>query len=336
LLTPFSLLYYGITAVRNWLYNRTFLKVKKLTVPVISIGNITAGGTGKTPFAISLANRLTAQGFSPAIITRGYKRKTKKQVIVSKGNGPLISPRESGDEPWLMSQKTNGVVIIADRDRYQAGKKAVQYGCDVVIADDAFQHRRLHRNVNIVLWDAYSSPQKEKILPVGRLREGMNGLRRADLIVLTRTDRISDEQSAFFQNYGLKCYSAATRIGSVLQKGHSVPKENLARKKILAFCGLGNPEQFFDTVKQLQPLKLITARFQDHHKYTSLEMMQLMEKAAAEGCYFLMTTEKDLTNIPLEYAGNEKLLTLSIELKIDEQLLDEILKIKDKNYEQQR
>ena len=326
ILSPFSGLYKVITNWRNYFYDREILKSHSLDIPVISIGNITAGGTGKTPFAIALANILVERGFKPAIITRGYKRRSKGQVIVSEGSGPIVSAPESGDEPFLMAQQTKNVVIIADADRFAAGKTAQDnYQSDIIIADDCFQHRRLHRDVDIVLWDAYSSPFDEHLIPKGRLREAFGNLNRADLLVFTRTDQPAPEFGSFFRDHGLTCFTAPTDITDVKTADKSIDQKYLRGKKLLAFCGLGNPEQFFDTVKQLEPAKLQATTFPDHHKYTRAEMEKIFSQFTQDGCDYLITTEKDRANIPANYSGRAELLFLSIEMNIQNSLIKEIL-----------
>ena len=273
-----------------------------------------------------MANRLVELGYTPAIITRGYKRKSKGQVVVCDGNGPIVSPIEGGDEPYLMAQKTNNVVIIADKNRYEAGKTAHQkYGCNIIIIDDGFQHRRLFRNINIVLWDSYSSPFREKILPFGKLRESFTGLKRADFVVLTRTENSNEDYINFFKNNNLECFTSSTLITGVFNQSTIFDEKKLKRKNILAFCGLGNHEQFYDTVKLLEPSKIITANFSDHNKYSSIQMEKLFEKAKDANCNYLITTEKDYTNIPVEYKKSEKLIVISISLEINNTLIEKIL-----------
>lgn len=324
-LFPIASLYQLITFLRNKFYDKNIFKSYEVEIPVISIGNITVGGTGKTPFTISLAKILLEKGFRPAIITRGYKRKTKDQIIVSEGNGPQVSALKSGDEPFLMAEKTKNIVIIADRNRYEAAKTAhEEYNCDIILADDAFQHRKLKRDIDIVLWDASASPQKERILPVGRLRESLVGLKRADMIVFTRTNNAKKKDVVFFENNGLDTFVSPTIIENIHRKGNLVDISVAKGKNLAAFCGLGNHEQFFDTVKKLEPAKLITAEFPDHHKYSEVEIEKLLSKTKEYD--YLITTEKDLTNIPEKHQSLENLLVLSISLKISYNLIEEIMK----------
>ncbi|MBN2281442.1 MAG: tetraacyldisaccharide 4'-kinase [Candidatus Marinimicrobia bacterium] len=327
LLRPIAGFYGGMTSFRNYLYDIGLKSVIEPDIPVISVGNITAGGTGKTPFTIALANQLVKKDFKPAIITRGYKRKSRGQLIVSEGQGPMTSAIASGDEPFVMAHKTRGVVIIADKNRVHAAKTARQkYNCDIIIADDAFQHRNLHRDVNIVLWDSYTAPEKEALLPKGRLRESFTGLNRADLIVLTRTENPNPNYIRFFNHFRLKCYVSSTKVTGIKNDEQDYDPELLNGRKLLAFCGLGNPQQFFDTVETLQPSELVTRKFSDHHRYSVKEIDELITVAKGHCCDFMVTTEKDKANIPEDYMSLKNLLFLSIDFQIGEDLLQEILK----------
>ena len=317
------------TSIRNWLYDKNILKTEKLSVPVISVGNITAGGTGKTPFVISLSISLQNSGYKVGIITRGYIRKGKDQIIVSTGKGPLVSPHISGDEPHLIACKTKDAVIIADRDKVAAGKTAIdKYNCTILIMEDGYQHRRLSRDLNILLWDAYSNPYKEKVLPAGKLRESWHGLKRASLLVFTRTDNFPTDCEKFFREKrpDLKQYCSPISIEKIViaSSGNTLNLEDLKELSIFAFCGLGNPQQFFDTVKIFNPSKLITKKFHDHHKYIEKEIGSLIEDAKSNNCGYLITTEKDSINFPEGLPKIDNLLLVCISLEIEENLKKEI------------
>ncbi|MBL7135099.1 MAG: tetraacyldisaccharide 4'-kinase [Candidatus Marinimicrobia bacterium] len=317
------------TSIINWLYDKNILKAEKLSVPVISVGNITAGGTGKTPFVISLSIFLQNSGYKVGIISRGYRRKGKDQIIVSTGKGPLVSPHISGDEPQLIACKTKDAVIIADRDKVAAGKTAIEkYNCAILIIDDGYQHRRLSRDVNILLWDSYSNPYKEKVLPAGKLRESLHGLKRASLLVFTRTDTIPDNYKRFFREKrpDLKQYCSPISIEKIViaSSGNTLNLEDLKELSIFAFCGLGNPQQFFDTVNIFNSSKPITKKFHDHHKYNEKEIASLIEDAKSNNCGYLITTEKDSINFPEGLPKIDNLLLIGISLEIEENLKKEI------------
>ncbi|MFH1214167.1 MAG: tetraacyldisaccharide 4'-kinase [Candidatus Neomarinimicrobiota bacterium] len=329
LMYPAAWLYGLITRLRNLLYDRRIFASVKMPVPVIAVGNITAGGTGKTPFVIALAEFLTGKGFRIAIITRGYHRQTKGQVIVADGQQILATSQQAGDEPYMMAQKLSGVVIIADADRVAAAQTAVdRFACNLIIADDAFQHRRIDRDLDIVLWDRQAAPKDEALLPAGRLRESLCGLKRADFVVFTKSDEIPADQQACLQsvNPHLKFFAAPLAITAVCDRsGRAVAPADLALLNVLAFCGLGNHMQFEATVRQLN-LNLVTfRRFSDHHKYTESDLRHLVDEARQMQCPFLITTEKDAVNLPKTVQESDKILILKIELKLDEKLKAAVL-----------
>ncbi len=328
LLLPISIIYNTIIFTRNLLYDKQIFKSEKLSVPVISIGNITAGGTGKTPFTISLAKMLQKNGYKVGIITRGYKRKSKGQIVVSIGKGPEYSAEICGDEPYLMAQKTSGINIIADKNRISAGKTATnKYECNIILVDDGFQHRKLARDVNILLWDSYADPNKESVIPTGRLRESFKGLNRASFIVITRTDSPPEHIEKFFKKKKLQIFTAPTIIDQLLNpySKQMIEPDKINNKSVYAFCGLGNHGQFFDTIKTLNPQKLITSKFPDHFKYTENHIQQIQKQSVESKCDYIITTEKDFANFPVSTKPITKLLLISISMDLSGLDLDHII-----------
>lgn len=194
-LPPLSLLYGAVTRTRLSLYRRGTFHTTKLDRPVISIGNITTGGTGKTPLVEWVARTVAAQGKKVCILTRGYGRKDPHlQVIVSDGYGVLASPTEAGDEPYLLASRLVGsAAVISSADRIAAGHEAINdFGTDCFVLDDGFQHLRLARDLNIVTIDATNPWGGGKLLPYGRLRETPESLSRADCVVITRCDQVRE------------------------------------------------------------------------------------------------------------------------------------------------
>jgi len=328
LLLPLSYLYAFITKIRNLLYDKNILNAKELPVPVISIGNITVGGTGKTPFCIAVANFLDEKGLKIGIVSRGYKRKSTGQVIVSTGEKPLVDPGEAGDEPYLIARKTKAVVI-SNSNRYKAGQTAINdFGCDVLLLDDGFQHRLMDRDLDIVLWDQQYSPRQENLLPAGDLRENITSLKRADSIVFTRTDSLPEEQSNYFAelNPELKQFTSNLEIDQIygLNREEIIAKEKLKSKSLLAFCALGNPDQFIDTVQKLSPGKLSHTTFPDHYKYTEKDRENLQQKS--KNFDYLITTEKDWANLPENCTFKQNLLILTIKFNLTSNLKSFLLK----------
>lgn len=323
LLLPFSWLYRFITGFRNYLFDKSILKETRFHVPVISVGNITLGGTGKTPFVIALSSFLESKGYKVGVITRGYHRKSKGQIIVKDGKSILASPQEAGDEPYLIARKSGNTVVIADTDRVKAARCAVEkYHCTVVIADDAFQHRYLARDLDIVLWDSYNDPAKEAVVPSGRLRESWKGLRRADMLLVTRTANLPQYIAEFFHAKQSDLYistlpSSVRKIFRYSDR-EEISQENLKNQKVLGFCGLGNPQQFFDTIRQLTQTPPIAKTFPDHHKYSENEIDEMIQAAEKQDCRFIITTEKDAVNLPSSAANFPKILIVEISCVLTE------------------
>jgi len=329
ILRPLAGLYGLITTIRNLCYDCGIFKSEMLPVPVISVGNITAGGTGKTPFVIALAEYLTQNGYRAAIITRGYRRHSKGQVIVADGPHILATPQQAGDEAYLMARQLPGTVIISDADRTAAVRTALKkFDCNVILADDAFQHRRLGRCLDIVLWDAHTAPQNEQLLPAGRLRESLRGLRRADLLVFAKSDVVDSRQkdSLLKYNPNLLFFAAPliiTGLGDF--SGKDGAAIDIKGKTILAFCGLGNPAQFEATVQKLNPAQIIIRRFPDHHKYSAADVRQLISIAERLHCDYLVTTAKDAVNLPPDQTESAQILILKIALQLDEKIKAAVL-----------
>ncbi len=304
--------------------------MKQLAVPVISVGNITAGGTGKTPFTLTLTQWLQSQGFRVGILTRGYGRKYKEPVVIDTDMEQSQASIKVGDEPCLMAERLRQGVIIVQKDRVAAGQTAIRnYGCDLLVLDDGFQYQRLARDLDLVLWDGYQVPATARLLPCGRLREPWQALQRATALIITRTVTSSPQLKSFFQQRfpDLIQFNSPLHITGVEHKSkqQSYAPERLHSKKILAFCGLGNPAQFYQTVRQLNPRGLITRTFGDHYRYSAQDVRGLCELAAQSECDYLLTTEKDYINLPVTPII-KNLLVLKITLQIDAALQKFILK----------
>jgi tetraacyldisaccharide 4'-kinase len=331
LLLPFSWLYRFITGLRNCLFDKSIIKETRFHVPVIAVGNITLGGTGKTPFVIALSSFLESKGYKVGMITRGYHRKSKGQIIVKDGKSILASPQEAGDEPYLIARKSRNTVIIADADRVEAARCAIEkYHCTVVIADDAFQHRYLARDLNIVLWDSYNDPAEEAVVPSGRLRESWQGLCRADMLLVTRTANLPQHMAEFFHAKQSDLYIstlpfAVRKIFRYSDRGE-ISQENLKNQKVLGFCGLGNPQQFFDIIRQLTQTPPIIRIFPDHHKYSVNEIDDLIQAAKKQNCQFIITTEKDAVNLLPSASKFSNILIVQISCVLTDKIKAAIIK----------
>lgn len=293
LLLPLGMAYGLLMRCRRAMYRRGWLRSEGAAVPVICVGNLTVGGTGKTPMVAWLVRHLQRAGRTPAVLTRGYK-----------------SVAGQSDEAALLAKRT-GAPVIVNADRAVGAKSAVARGADVLVMDDGFQHLRLRRNVNLVLIDATNpfggGPWPGAPLPAGRLREGLSALVDADAIVFTRTDQAPGEKTADLWSriaeiapramLATAVHTPTTLIG---ETGQGQPAEILAGKKVFLFCGLAHPEAFRKTVESLKA-DIVGARWRvDHAAYTPGIVQELLAEAHRLGAELLLTTQKDGVKLPDE------------------------------------
>jgi tetraacyldisaccharide 4'-kinase len=274
-MNPLAALYGAAVRTRNELYDRGNLTLSHLQGPVVSVGNITVGGSGKTPFLILLGELLEKQGIPCDVLSRGYGRLTKGTMEVDPGG----SPRKYGDEPLLIARKL-GVPVVVGEDRYAAGRLAEEkFGPRLHLLDDGFQHRRLAREFDIVL--ASPGDARDSLLPTGRLREPLSSLTRADAIVLTN-DTAGD---------GL-------RLGR--QQVWRVTRDIVAPQtdeSCLAFCGIARPLNFVAQLRAAGVMLADTRSFRDHHRYSAEDIRQLLQLRQQRGAKAFVTTEKDAVNL---------------------------------------
>lgn len=289
-------------------YERGLLKTYKLSAPVISVGNLSVGGTGKTPCVAFIARTLRDEGHGVAILSRGYKRQTRGRVEVSNGDEILCSPRESGDEPYLLAQSCPGVRVVVDEDRYAAGHWLERRTpISAFILDDAYQHLRLARDLNLLLIDATESLALAKMIPFGKLREPVNGLRRADAVIVTRSDQPLNrtslletiEKHAWPNTPVFFAYHEMTRLRR-LDNEESACIAELARTPIAAVSGIAKPDRFNEDL-QRAGLRIVLRRdFEDHHSYTVEEFASIARAAQSAKAEAIIVTEKDAANLMAE------------------------------------
>jgi tetraacyldisaccharide 4'-kinase len=307
---PLSAIFGAGVAVRNALYDRRIFRINKLTRPVISIGNISVGGTGKTPFVIALGELLKQRDIAFDILSRGYGRSSTEIAVVD----PHGSPSQFGDEPLLLTRKLQ-VPVIVGANRYQAGLLAEKkFSSKLHLLDDGFQHRRLHRDFDIVLLPA--ADYSGSLLPIGRLREPISALGRADAVALP--DPLSQIPNA-------------KRIWQVRRQLElSNPGGNL-----IAFCGIGRPQQFFASIKDGLKDGLKSAgqtlasevAFRDHHSYSQPDIDRLLALKKQTSANGFITTEKDAINLGPLATQLQPLFAapLRMELESAEQVITEML-----------
>lgn len=326
MLSPLAVAYAAVTRLRTAAYKKGLLKTTRLPVPVISIGNITVGGTGKTPLVAHISRVLANEGCNVCILTRGYGRNDAgKRVVVSDGMKVLSEVHESGDEPFWLAENLKGVAaVICDADRAAAGRWALEHlDSNVLVLDDGFQHLQLARDLNILAIDATNPWGSGRLLPAGRLREAPQGASRADCAIITRAAPNSELQelriklqnlmgdrpifTSQMQTKGVRKLSTAR-----LDPGIGIPQP------VAAFCAVGNPASFFNHLIKEGLTLVDTHAFPDHHKYKQADITRISDEAKRAGAASLITTAKDAVKLN-ELKFDLPCYVLEIEISIDEE-----------------
>ena len=314
-LSAIKIPYEALVRLRNYGYEDSILTTKKASAPVISVGNLTLGGTGKTPLVAWLAHWFAQHNKKPAIISRGYKAKT----------GQL------SDEAAELKILLPTVPHYANKQRIIAAGEAVTKGSDVLLLDDGFQHRQISRDLNLITIDATDPFGCNRIFPRGLLREPLWGLKRADALVLTRTDQVSiktrnEIQEQCFQFVGShdKPWIETEHRPSNLRlvDGTTQPLKTLQDKRILSLSAIGNPAAFHRTLTTLGHEPVATLTFPDHHTYTTDDILRISEETESVGAEIIVTTLKDLVKLPLANVRNRPLCALEIGIQFKTGLQD--------------
>ncbi len=348
-----SILYSGIIRLRNLFYQTGLFKVRKLGCKVISVGNITVGGTGKTPMVIMLANLLKEKGYRPAILSRGYGGKKRRRVnVVSDGKNLLMNPEKAGDEPVLIAKSVINIPVVTGKKRYLTGKFAIEhFGADVLILDDAFQHRSLFRDIEIVLLDNKKPFGNGFVIPRGELREPANALGRADIIVKTgdrgqgtgdrRQGRgVTEQVAGNSGEWSVDSGSGQQAVAPVYYKAYRRPKDllkvdtgnvyplaHLHGKKVFAFAGIARPEHFKKTIESLRGKLVSFINFPDHHVYTQEDLIKIKKAASQSSAQIILTTEKDgikLIDFP-DFLRDIYLLRIEMEISPSQKEFENII-----------
>lgn len=322
LLSLMSILYRNLVSFRIWLYKVRIKREHNLGCLVVSIGNLTVGGTGKTPIVEKFAKALTAGGRRVAILSRGYKSvkpslkdkiKSKMQGnpisqepprVVSDGKEVFLDSETAGDEPYMLATNLDGVAIVVDKDRVKAGLHAIkEFDVDTLLLDDGLQYLRLRHRLDIVLIDKYSPFGNEKLLPRGTLREPPKNLKRASYIFITKCDGSSNEEL-------IKRIRKYNRTAEIIECAHQpkylenietnerLPLEHLKGKDIGTISGIAVPESFEDGIKNLGAKIELTRRYTDHHRYRKREVQKFIDQCLNRDLDMIVTTEKDYVRFP--------------------------------------
>jgi tetraacyldisaccharide 4'-kinase len=330
LLFPFSVLYSLITFIRNFFYNTGIFKSHKVSKPVISIGNISTGGTGKSPFTLFLSKYYLDKNIKPAIISRGYKRKSKDIEIIFDGKNISLPYEKSGDEPLMMANSLfplySNFCIAVGSERVETSNFIIEkFNPDLVILDDAFQHRKIKRELDIVLIDANEMIKNKFpnsfILPTGNLRECFTNLSRADIII-QNNKFLNQPQIDKLNKFGKKVFTLNYSVKGFYNLDNI--EFDIKGKSVCAFAGIAKPDSFFNIFKQYDCKLTDTIIFPDHYNYSIDDIPGITSKKSPNTIF--ITTEKDFVKIKHfeDFLKNFNVLFMKIELNLNKQ--EEFLK----------
>jgi len=348
-----SYLFSGVAQARLWLYRKRILHDQPLGCLVVVVGNLTVGGTGKTPVVEKFARALQARGRRVAILSRGYKSKAPPlwrrwwwaishtaappPRIVSDGQRVLLDSEQAGDEPYMLARNLPGVIVLVDKNRVKAGAYAIKrFGCDTLLLDDGFQYLPLKGQLNLLLVDKTNPFGNSHLLPRGILREPIKHLRRASYVFLTKSNGERDpdleatierynpgvdiiectHQPQYLQRLGAKRRISPTAPVAATAVAEQQPLAWLKGRRVAAFCGIATPESFFKFLTDLGADLVARERFPDHYRYMEDDLVRLGAAAQHAGAECLITTEKDAVRIPHERAWDSPVYYLRLEIDI--------------------
>ncbi|MBQ0032214.1 MAG: tetraacyldisaccharide 4'-kinase [bacterium] len=332
-LKAFSFLFGGVVAIRYFLYRTGVLRRYPLGIQVISIGNVTAGGTGKTPVTEIFARTLAAEGRKVAILSRGYRRKeapwwqrvftqvVDPPLVVSDGKRVLLDSATGGDEPYMLASNLPGVAVIVDRNRVKAGRYAVKrLGCDTLILDDGFQYQRLKHSIEVVLVDSTNPFGNGNLLPRGILREPIRNIRRADIIFLTKcrgdVSAVKEEIHRYNTSAEIVECNHTPKVLKDVWSREEFPLDWLRGKTLCTLSGIASPKGFENSLRHLGAKVVWCERYADHHRYESSEVLYALNRTADMGSDALVTTEKDAVRFPRFETAPVRCLYLRIAIEI--------------------
>lgn len=299
-LAALSLGYRGALRIRDLAYRAGILRTGRLPRPVVSVGNLTLGGSGKTPTVELVVRTLQDLGAVPAVVSRGYGRVTRGVQLVADREGARAEARAAGDEPLLLAERLPGVTVVVGENRYEAGRLVVErHGATALVLDDGFQHRTLAKDLEVLVVQGRVPWGNARVFPRGTLREPLAALGRAHVVVVTNpagpdaVDQVTATVRRF--NASAAVIPAAYQLEPAIesQTGRRVPIAELAGRRLLAFAGLGSPQSFADTLDGAGIRRVALVEFPDHHWFTRSDLGELVRDARVTGAQGLVTTEKD-------------------------------------------
>ncbi len=327
-----------IISIRHFCYNKRILRDSPLGCQVVVVGNLTVGGTGKTPIVEKFAKALTERGRKVAILSRGYKSKSDgalgkfirwlthgeapKPKVVSDGKNVLLDSEIAGDEPFMLASNLPGVVVIVDKNRIRAGHYAItHFGADVLLLDDGFQYLPLHGQAQLLLVDKTNPFGNLSMLPRGILREPISHLKRASFIFLTKSDGTPDaELESLIRKYNpsveiIECAHKPSCLIDFTTRERK-PLDILRGKNVACFCAIAAPESFEGLLRECGAKIVFRERFMDHHRFDEDELSEVFREAASKGAEMVLTTEKDAVRIRRNFSAELPFYYTRLEIEI--------------------
>jgi tetraacyldisaccharide 4'-kinase len=325
LLLPLLPLYWIIIQLRSFLFSCKIFKSQSLSPFVISVGNLSFGGTGKTPMVIALTQWLLDQNITVAILTRGYGRSTNKTLLVSPNPEEKLAWQATGDEPFLMAKKLPTVPIVADSNRIRGGQFLVEnFNPRVIILDDGFQHLAIKRDFNLLLINSSDSVSGLALFPFGKLREPWNSIKRADALILTKSNIFTPTAALRekINSTNIPCYDGVLIKASEFQgiNNRKISEKELKNKTALLISAIGDPESFVKAAANI-PIKIAEhIYFRDHHRFNSKDVEKILNTFLNSEASIILTTEKDLVRFEALIPDKIPLYALPISVHIPEQI----------------
>ncbi len=336
-----SRFYRMVTQFRIWLYDKRLIQHHAIGCLVVSIGNLSCGGTGKTPVVEVFAKTLSRSGRKVAVLSRGYRSRKRPFLarmhqkffsrgmvippkVVSNGSQVLMDSEYAGDEPFMLANNLRGVAVLVDKDRVKSGLYAIdEFETDTLILDDGFQYLKLRAHINIVLVDSTDPFGNHHVLPRGTLREPIKNLRRADYIFLTKSNGGSHLRhlKSFIRRHNhraeiIECCHQPQYLESLRDHDKQMPLSWLNGQKVAAISAIANPESFEKFLRQLGAEIVASSHYADHHRYTEEEIASFQRDAAKAGADIIVTTEKDAVRIPELRREELEMFFLRVEINI--------------------
>jgi tetraacyldisaccharide 4'-kinase len=317
--------YDKVVGLRNLLFDHGVLKIHRLNCPVISVGNLAMGGTGKTPMVVWLARFFSEEGYRVGIVSRGYGGAESKRVsIVSDGENILADQAIAGDEPLMLARQLSGIPVLCSTKRVRAGKAAMErFDCNVLVLDDGFQHRYLARDLDMVMLDSKDPYGSNRVFPRGRLREMAAALARAQVLVLSRFDgseKAEKNREILRKEWPDKIITTATYRPTCIFAAadqRERPVKSLRESRLAAFAGIARPDAFFQTVQDLGGRLVFTAGLPDHCPLTPELLASLVRQASRFNPELWLTTEKDWVRLPKLLPQGMELWVLAMEIDLE-------------------